>query len=213
VSAISRYYRGDAYFARLLELSANGAGAARDRALLGVLDGRRPSGKRVLDAGCGLGGFSALLRKGNELVGADINEACLRYVTELGYRTAHFDLEDPWPLESNSFDLVLLGDVLEHLFATDHVLKEARRVIHPGGRLVVAVPNAGYWRRRLGLLLQGDLGDDFSDHIRYFSPRSLARHCEGVGLRIEALRPYSWKHRLDGALPVSIAWGFAARIA
>jgi len=168
---------------------------------------------RVLDAGCGVGGFSAALRDANDVIGADINEECLRYLAAKGWPTILFDLEALWPLAPRSFDLVLLGDVLEHLFAISHVISEARRVVKPDGRILVAVPNAGYWRRRLRLLLQGDLGSDLSDHIRYFSPKSLARVCRSAGLTVDGMRPYSWNSKLDAALPLDIAWGFVARLA
>jgi SAM-dependent methyltransferase len=187
----TRYYGESAHFERLLRMSTVSSGGARERALLSLLPAR-PQGMRILDAGCGLGGFSAPLRNGNALVGVDVNAECLHYVGKLGYETLRFDLEEAWPIESGSFALVLLGDVLEQLFGTGHVLSEARRVLTPDGCIIVTVPSAGFWRRRLRLLVRGEFGDDLSEHIRHFSPSSLERICRGLGLRTEATCAYAW---------------------
>ena len=54
------------------------------------------------------------------------------------------DLNQPLQLESNTFDTVLLTDVLEHVSETDMVITEVSRVLQPGGRFIVSVPFL-YW--------------------------------------------------------------------
>lgn len=213
MSSISRYHRDSAYFSRLLNLNRNvAAKTTRERALLSLL-GEVPRGVDILDAGCGLGGFSEVLRASNRVTGVDINEQCLRHVAaRLGYATQCFDLEEPWPFPPASFDLVLFGDVLEHLFATAEVLQQAKRTLRTGGRIVVAVPNVGYWRRRIRLLIHGELTGDLDEHIRFFSPRSLTRVCEMAGLQILRYRPYAWSSSPNRALPIGLAWGFVALV-
>ncbi len=51
-----------------------------------------------------------------------------------------FDAEEPWPIEDASYDGVLFVNVLEHLYKYEHAVKEARRVLVPGGKLAGAVP-------------------------------------------------------------------------
>ena len=144
------------------------------------------------------------------MAGVDLNDRCLSEVAKLGYETSQFDLEEPWPLAAASFDLILFGDVLEHLFATDEVLKHASRVLRPGGRIAVAVPNVGYWRRRARLFFKGELKKDLDDHIRFFSPRTLARIAREVNLEVVSSRPYAWNRPSAGILPLALAWGFVS---
>jgi SAM-dependent methyltransferase len=71
------------------------------------------------------------------------------------------------PLEDESFDAAIMMDTLEHLAAPDLAAAEVRRVLNPGGVLLVTAPNVSYWRRRLYEALPGH-------HHRFsFSPCSL----------------------------------------
>jgi len=211
MSPLARHYEGSDYFEQLTRLDSSSAtGVSRNRALDSVL-GAEPTGLDILDAGCGLGGFSQRLRDVNRLTGADINKSCLAAVVERwGYATLHFDLEDKWPIPPTAFDLILFGDVLEHLFSTADVLAQARQALRPDGRIAVAVPNVGYWRRRIRLLLKGEISKDHDEHIRFFSPASLARAARIAGLEATDYRPYDWNSTSIPRLPVAFAWGFVA---
>jgi 2-polyprenyl-3-methyl-5-hydroxy-6-metoxy-1,4-benzoquinol methylase len=209
MSALTRYYEGEDYFAHLTGLDSNrAAGASRNLALHALL-GAAPAGLDILDAGCGLGGFSHPLHGANRTTGVDINERCLAAVAEKwGYATLRFDLEEKWPIAPSSFDLILFGDVLEHLFSTAEVLSRASAALRPHGRIAIAVPNVGYWRRRLRLLFRGELAKDHAEHIRFFSPDSLARVARSTGLQAVDYRPYAWNAVSIPRLPVAFAWGF-----
>ena len=211
MSPLARHYEGSDYFAHLTRLDSSSAtGASRNRALDSVL-GAEPTGLDILDAGCGLGGFSQRLRDANRITGADINKGCLAAVVERwGYATLHFDLEDKWPIPPASFDLILFGDVLEHLFSTADVLAQAHQALRPDGRIAVAVPNVGYWRRRIRLLFKGEISKDHDEHIRFFSPASLARAAQIAGLEATDYCPYAWNSISIPRLPVAFAWGFVA---
>lgn len=208
------FYESDEYFATLLRLNeTEGSGERRQRALVEVL-GEARKGLRVLDVGCGLGGFSSCLAGENEITGIDLNPKCLKYNADSrGYRSIRVDIARPWNLGEERFDLILCGDVLEHVFDPVSVLREAVAVLKDDGRLVVSVPNVGYLAKRARLLFKGELSDELLDeHIRFFSRRLITRVMETAGLKVKKVVPYSWKEGrvwYERLPPQNLfAWGF-----
>src|SRR5215210_5413228 len=115
----------------------------RRRALL--LSEARP-GERVLDLGCGAGRFVAALRDaGAEPVGVEIAGAALERARAVvpGADLRLLEPDGSIPLEHGSIDLVWCSEVLEHVADGTHLLQEARRVLRPGGRLLLTVPYHG----------------------------------------------------------------------
>jgi SAM-dependent methyltransferase len=115
-------------------------------------------GDHVLDVGCGTG-FHAVrtARICRSVTGFDINDKSLdigrRTARSLGLDNLKFQAgsaEEPFPFGDGSFSKVLMLDILEHLHRRDAALAEARRVLAPGGHLLLAVPNRmSSWRRKL----------------------------------------------------------------
>ena len=101
------------------------------------------SGRRVLDAGCGSGPLSAMLRaKGAVVTGVDASPAMVELARQrLGgdadLRVA--DLSGPLPFADAEFDDVVASLVLHYLEDWGGPLSELRRVLRPGGRLMVSV--------------------------------------------------------------------------
>jgi SAM-dependent methyltransferase len=150
----------------------------RARYLLAEL---RP-GDRVLDLGCGAGGFTARLAEaGAKAVGAEIAEAAVTRARG-GYPGLDFRLVPiggPLPFEDSSFDLVWTSEVIEHVADTAPWLSEVRRVLTPGGRLLVTTPSHG----RLRLLLGGieRFSPPLGDHLHLYSRRSLRSVLQELG--------------------------------
>lgn len=119
-----------------------------------VLDIYEPGKEeRVLDLGCGWGTFSLLLApRVGDVVGVDFSEkavsSCRRSARELGLENVRFVQADAADtgLESESFDLVIAADLLEHLYPnqTESVLDECTRLLKRGGRLTVWTPHRGH---------------------------------------------------------------------
>lgn len=101
---------------------------------------RRLAG-RALDIGCGIGD---MLASRAHTVGVDINPKTVAYCTSLGLEAHVMDV-DVLPFEASAFDSVLLDNVLEHIENPAPLLQEARRVLVPGGRLLVGVPGERGW--------------------------------------------------------------------
>ncbi|MBX3436826.1 MAG: class I SAM-dependent methyltransferase [Planctomycetaceae bacterium] len=126
-----------AKFEPLTEAVVRGVGAIHVRALTRSL----PRGARVLDVGCGRGVLlNTLADRGFETHGMDVSDAAVEgadprariqvapCLTQVGY-------------PANHFDQVILWHVLEHLSNPREVLREVHRIVKPGGRVIVAVPN------------------------------------------------------------------------
>jgi SAM-dependent methyltransferase len=125
-------------------------------------------GRRVLDLGCRSGAFTRHFLEGNEVVGLDVDRAALAKAAELGIETVVGDVEDTLPFADESFDVVVAGELLEHLRFPDALVAETRRVLRPGGVLVGSVPNAFRLQSRLRFL-RGHPPEDDPTHLHMFS--------------------------------------------
>jgi 2-polyprenyl-3-methyl-5-hydroxy-6-metoxy-1,4-benzoquinol methylase len=104
------------------------------------------------------------------------------------------DLNDPSLFDAipTQFDVVLAGDVLEHLISPQRVLSRAARMLLPGGQVVVSLPHVGHVDVRLSLL-QGrfaykELGLLDATHLRFFTLETVKELVKQSGLVITDLR-------------------------
>jgi SAM-dependent methyltransferase len=155
----------DGYRTEWLEAEQHSGGRHH---ILQLLDELRQSlpirGGRVLELGSGLGANLRVLARDNQVQGVEGLRAAAERACQLGTPTLVADLEQdqlPWP--DASWDWVLMLDVLEHLVRPEQALQQARRLLAPGGRLLVNVPNAHDWRSRWHVLRGAGI-----DAPRYF---------------------------------------------
>jgi methionine biosynthesis protein MetW len=125
-------------------------------------------GRRVLDLGCRDGALTQAYLDGNEVIGVDADREALAEAANLGIETHWADLDHPLDFADASFDVVVAGELLEHLRDPGRVVAEMRRVLRPGGTLLASVPNAYRLKRRL-LFLLGRPPDDDPTHLQMFS--------------------------------------------
>jgi len=101
----------------------------------------------ILDAPCGAGALtSALLAQGHDVLGADLAPEAMAV---LGERFHPADLNGPLPWSDASFDVLCSVEGIEHLESPFAFLREARRVLKPGGILVATTPNTVSLRSRV----------------------------------------------------------------
>ncbi|MGO8909004.1 MAG: class I SAM-dependent methyltransferase [Bradyrhizobium sp.] len=98
-----------------------------------------PAGSRVLDVACGSGANIPWLREGREYFGVDISSTGLRRAENAGVPLACADA-DALPFADGTFDAVIATNVLEHSTDPVRTLGEMRRVVRPGGRVVLLGP-------------------------------------------------------------------------
>ncbi|HEY7901123.1 MAG TPA: class I SAM-dependent methyltransferase [Caulobacteraceae bacterium] len=112
-------------------------------------------------------------------------------------------------LPPGSFDLLVMGEVLEHLPDPEKTLTRLVRLLKPGGWALASTPNVAHWRIVAGLIAgrfdYEDEGVMDRTHLKWFTPRSLARAFEAAGLVGVEVRPLGWKPRsqtLTAAMPL-----------
>jgi len=125
-------------------------------------------GRRVLDLGCRDGALTQAYARGNEVVGVDADREALAEAEKLGIEAHWADLDQPLQFPEASFDVVIAGELLEHLRDPRHVVAEIRRVLRPGGTFVGSVPNAYRLKGRL-LFLFGRPPENDPTHLQMFS--------------------------------------------
>lgn len=163
------------------------------RALVDEFERLRPPG-RLLEVGAAAGGLlQHAAERGWTVRGVELSEAAVARARALGLEVVQGDLESAG-LADAAFDLVYLGDVLEHVPDCRAVLVEASRVLAPGGFLYLRGPiTTNSLARRVGLALYGAAGRDIvlrepPYHLWEFLPGSLARLIRTTGFEVVALR-------------------------
>lgn len=147
-------------------------------------------GRHVLDLGCRDGALTQAYAGGNEIVGVDADREALAEAQKLGIETRWADLDDALPFESGTFDIVVAGELLEHLRDPRSVVSEVLRVLRAGGTFVGSVPNAYRLKNRLRFL-RGLKPENDPTHLQMFAPkdvRALLDSFEDVHLHLIAGR-------------------------
>jgi len=135
---------------------------------------------RVLEPGCGRGRLlKALHRLGCDCTGLERPDFPAGH-TDGSIRFAAGDVYH-MPFPDNSFDLVILWYVLEHLADPATALRESVRVLRRGGRLLIAVPNIDSWQSRIFKRNWTHL--DVPRHTHHFSRESLSLLADKAGLK------------------------------
>jgi SAM-dependent methyltransferase len=113
--------------------------------------------KTFLDVGCGDGNFASIVKRatnGVDVYGTDISQKAVKLATDKGITAFCVDLSyQRIPVDSDYFDAVFAGEVIEHVFDTDHFLDEIYRVLKPTGTLILTTPNLSSLYNRLALLI------------------------------------------------------------
>jgi SAM-dependent methyltransferase len=141
---------------------------------------------RLLDFGCGSGWYAARMKaRGWRVTGMDFSAHAAEQVRRrFGIPVLVGSLPHP-QVPAESFDLITMGCVLEHVHQPRRVIEAAAQALRPHGRLVIVVPNLASWGFRF-------FGQDWwplelPRHLLHFTPSTLAHLVETCGLRVEQL--------------------------
>ena len=159
-------------------------------------------GKRVMDAGCGIGNFCELISKDVDFILAvDLSPSNLkilkqRFAENQKVKIGQLDLDnDIEVIRENKIDTIVCLDVLEHIKQDIVMLKNFKKIIEPNGKLLVKVP-ACPW-------LFGNI-DEASGHFRRYSRKMLLNKLREAGwkplfvsyMNIFGILPYFVKSRI-----------------
>ncbi|WP_328550495.1 class I SAM-dependent methyltransferase [Streptomyces sp. NBC_00366] len=158
--------------------------------------------RTVLDLGCGDGTAAATaapLLSGHRIVGVDWSQDALtRARTHLSYPVRGELGGGGLPFRTACADAVLFSEVIEHLVDPDAALDEIRRVLRPGGHLLLSTPNLAAWYNRALLLagvqpvfsevslraIHGRPGREVVGHLRLYTARALREFVAASGFEI-----------------------------
>jgi SAM-dependent methyltransferase len=134
---------------------------------------RRP---RILDVGCGTGANLLLLSEFGDAEGVDVSPDALAFCRERGLESVRLGAAEAMPYADHEFDLVTAFDVVEHMDDDVAGLREMRRVLRPGGRLLLFVPTF--------MFLWG-VQDEVSNHRRRYRLSELETAVTAAGFEVE----------------------------
>jgi SAM-dependent methyltransferase len=147
-----------------------------------------PPGGRLLDFGCGSGDLlQEMHQRGWRVTGLDLSPLVVRHIREqLGLTAFAGTLPHP-ELRPGTFEAVTMSQSLEHLHDPLCALREAHRLLVPGGRIAITVPNIeGLPFRWFGA---DWFGLDVPRHLTHFSPHTLARMLTAAGFEVGGVYP------------------------
>ena len=168
----------------------------------------RSRGKDVLDIGCVQHNpenyksrywlHGAIKQVANRVVGLDVYEVGIRYLSERGFDVRagdaqNFDIGE-------KFDVIVAGDVIEHLTNADGFLRSCLRHLSEDGCILVSTPNPWYWRHVVKAGLFARVGVN-AEHTHWLCPVTLSQLAGRYGLGTSEIE-FGSRYLRDRMMPI-----------
>jgi len=154
-------------------------------------------GKSILEVGCGNGMKLNIYKKyGMKTYGLEPYGPPLRNKEKkLGISKKSIKNAD---FKKNSFDYIILKEVLEHVPNQKLVLMKCHEWLKPGGKLIITIPNTdGIWKK---IFEKNWYGYDIPRHLYNYNKKNFSFFIKKFGFKIEKIRTYDMPYMLDGSL-------------
>jgi len=161
--------------------------------MVNMIDRLNLKHKNILDIGCYDGTFLSMIKnKENYFYGLEASEYGYEASLKKGIAVKKFYVNDEvaLPYENDFFELAAAGEVIEHIYDTDHFLSEVGRILKPSGKFLISTPNIASFGRQLLLLigknplLEISVEAGNAGHIRYFTFETLKQMLEKNNFQI-----------------------------
>jgi 2-polyprenyl-3-methyl-5-hydroxy-6-metoxy-1,4-benzoquinol methylase len=158
--------------------------------LLDLADQLAPQRGALLDIGPNIGTCLALAHeRGWGTYGVEINAEAARYCREQRGLNVIAGALDAHTYPDNSFDIVLMGDVIEHLRDPLDLMRVVQAILKPGGAVIISTPDIGGWAGRL-LQIKPE------EHLYYFAPATMRTLLRKAGLDVVGVKSLDRYHNL-----------------
>lgn len=170
------------------------------------------AGRRCLDLGCvnhdlGLRGradwlHGEIVRVASRVVGVDIIPGAVESLRAEGYEVVCADVQEMHLGEA--FDVIVGGELIEHIENPGRFLNNMRSHLAPGGRLILTTPNPFYLLEQLQILLFGRLHLFNAEHVMWYCPYTMSVLAARCKLTLSHVYAYNNSKRIALRLPSMI---------
>jgi 2-polyprenyl-3-methyl-5-hydroxy-6-metoxy-1,4-benzoquinol methylase len=155
---------------------------------------------KILDIGCATGVFlNEMMKSGWDCYGVEPNSDAASYAKTHFNLNVHVGTLLESDFEENSFDTVTMWEVLEHIDDTDQYIEEIIRVLRPGGKFIISLPNADSWEKCI--FGQYWIGWEVPRHYLTFTRKSLIKYIRKFNFSRVELFSFTGRH---GAFMLSL---------
>ena len=172
----------------------------------------RCRGMRVLDLGCVMHDpaayasryflHRAIAEVAADVTGLDLHAEGVENLRSLGFNAVVGNAEKF--AFDDKFDVIVAGDIIEHLNNLDGFLTSVRGALKPGGLLIVQTPNPWHWRFIVKSALKSEINVNF-EHTCWFCVRTWRQLVARYDMRLDAVE-FQSRNRSDNLMPLPTAW-------
>lgn len=187
---LGKYYESDDYISHtdnkrsLFEKAYHFVKGIALKNKLNLINAQQPAKGKILDIGAGTGDFLSVAQKsGWQTIGVEPSAKAKAIAKNKGVSF----VEKTSELENNSFDVITMWHVLEHVPNLDNQIKELKRLLKPNGTLIIAVPNfKSFDAKYYGSFWAAY---DVPIHFWHFSKKAIKTLFEKEGMELEKVLP------------------------
>ena len=150
----------------------------------------RETGKTILDFGCGKGEVIGAMLKLNpdaKYMGVDVSATAIDFAIKKYPTVPFYRIEDGGkiPIADSSVDFVFSSEVVEHIYDTENAFAELKRIVKPGGEILITTPYHGLIKNLAIVIFGFDKHfNPTGPHVRFFSKKTLFGLIEKNGFKI-----------------------------